>query len=193
LKEAFSKYGSLAINGVLEKLVSDQAAFRNGTPLRDDFTLLCVEIQDSEYLLEDSGFTRDDEPNILLVYTLNDIEKVCAIVLKEMDKCGYGDKTIKQYKICIFEMLTNAIMHGNKGDSSKKVVVFYKVTPASASMSVIDEGDGFDYDSIPDPLSPENRLKDHGRGVFLMRHYFDEVIYNRKGNRVFGRKNHGGK
>jgi serine phosphatase RsbU (regulator of sigma subunit)/anti-sigma regulatory factor (Ser/Thr protein kinase) len=193
LKDALTRFGPLDIKNLLDKVVEDQTNFRQGTPLRDDFTLLCVEIQDSEYLLVDSGFVREDEPNILLVYILNDIEKVCAIILKEMDKCGYGDKTIKQYKICIFEMLTNAVVHGNQNDASKKVVVFYKITPISASMSVIDEGNGFDFENVPDPLSPENRMKDHGRGIFLMRHYFDEVIFNSKGNRVLGRKYHGGK
>lgn len=193
LKHAFSTYGALDIKDLLDNLVDNQAEFRNGTPLRDDFTLLCVEIQDSEYLLKDSGFTREDEPNILLVYSVNDIEKICAIILKEMDKCGYGDKTIKQFKICIFEMLTNAVMHGNNSDASRKVIVFYKITPVLASMSVIDEGDGFDYNNLPDPLRPENRMKDHGRGIFLIKHYFDEVCFNTKGNRVLGRKYHGGK
>ncbi len=132
LKHTFVTHGALNIKDILDNLVDNQAKFRNGTPLRDDFTLLCVEIQDSEYLLKDSGFTREDEPNILLVYSVNDIEKICAIILKEMDKCGYSDKTIKQFKICIFEMLTNAIMHGNMSDASKKVIIFYKITPALA-------------------------------------------------------------
>jgi serine phosphatase RsbU (regulator of sigma subunit)/anti-sigma regulatory factor (Ser/Thr protein kinase) len=193
LRDAFIRNGSYDIKVLLDKLVEDQEAFRQGTPLRDDFTLLCVEIQDSTYLLTDSGFTREDEPNILLVSSLNEIEKICSIILRELDKCGYGDKTIKQYKICIFEMITNAILHGNNNDPSKKAVVFYKITPVSASMSVIDEGDGFDYNNLPDPLSAENRMKDHGRGVFLMRHYFDEVLFNTKGNRILGRKYHGGK
>lgn len=193
LRDILATHGSLDIKQLLDTIVSDQETFRCGTPLRDDFTLLCVELKDSQYLLTDSGFTRDDEPNILLVYSLNDIEKICAIILKDLDRCGYGDRTIKQFRICVFEMLTNAIIHGNKNESSKQVVVFYKITQISASISVIDEGDGFDYNSIPDPLSAENRLKDHGRGVFLMRHYFDEVLFNVKGNRVLGRKYHGGK
>jgi serine phosphatase RsbU (regulator of sigma subunit)/anti-sigma regulatory factor (Ser/Thr protein kinase) len=193
LKSAVARFGSLNIKNLIDKIVEDQTLFRQGTPLRDDFTLLCVEIQDSEYLLTDSGLTREDEPNILLAYTFNDIEKVCGIILKEMDKCGYGDKTIKQFKICIFEMLTNAITHGNDSDHSKKVVIFYKITPFSSTISVIDEGKGFDFNNVPDPLKPENRMKDHGRGIFLMRHYFDEVQFNQKGNRVLGRKYHGGK
>jgi serine phosphatase RsbU (regulator of sigma subunit)/anti-sigma regulatory factor (Ser/Thr protein kinase) len=193
LKESIYRYGASGIKEVLANIVEDQSQFRQGTPLRDDFTVLCIEIKDSTYLLADSGFVREDEPNILLVYNYNDIEKVCSVVLKEMDRCGYGDKAIKQFKICIFEMLTNAILHGNGGDSGKKVVIFYKITPSCATISIIDEGSGFDYENVPDPLQPENRLKDHGRGIFLIRHYFDEVVFNGKGNRVMGRKFHGGK
>jgi serine/threonine-protein kinase RsbW len=109
-----------------------------------------------------------------------------------MDKSGFKDKIIKQFKICIFEMLTNALLHGHNGDTSKKVMVFDKISPFAASISVKDEGPGFNFKNIPDPLLPENRMKDHGRGLFLIRHYLDEVTFNQKGNRIMGRKYHNG-
>ena len=193
LMEVFKKCGSSDVQKVIDFIVADQASFRSGTALRDDFTILCIEMGDSEFLLTDSGFTREDEPNILIVNKFIEIEKVCALVLKEMDRSGFDDKSIKQFKICIFEMLTNALQHGNLGDESKNVIIFYKVTPFSATISVVDEGSGFDHKNVPDPLLPENRMKDHGRGIFLIRHYLDEVEYNEKGNRVLGRKYHLGK
>ena len=88
-------------------------------------------------------------------------------------------------------MIANAILHGNEGDSDKKVLVFYKITRSETAISVVDEGDGFDYNALPDPLSPENMILDHGRGVFLIRHYLDSVEFNEKGNRVLGRKRQG--
>jgi serine phosphatase RsbU (regulator of sigma subunit)/anti-sigma regulatory factor (Ser/Thr protein kinase) len=193
LMDVFKKCGSGDVQKVIDFIVADQASFRKGTSLRDDFTILCIEMGDSEFLLTDSGFTREDEPNILIVNKFVEIEKVCALVLKEMDRSGFDDKAIKQFKICIFEMLTNALQHGNQGDESKNAIVFYKVTPFSATISVVDEGNGFDHRNVPDPLLPENRMKDHGRGIFLIRHYLDEVEYNEKGNRVLGRKYHLGK
>jgi serine/threonine-protein kinase RsbW len=56
----------------------------------------------------------------------------------------------------------------------------------------MDEGNGFDYSNVPDPLAPENRMKDHGRGIFLIRHYLDEVSFNEKGNSIIGTKYHAG-
>ena len=32
-----------------------------------------------------------------------------------------------------------------------------------------DEGKGFDLNSIPDPLLPENLTKDSGRGIFIIK------------------------
>ena len=190
LKAAFASCAHLELNEILDTIIENQIQFCNGAPLRDDFTLLCIEIGDSDYLLADSGFTRADEPNIIIVNQLEDIEKVCAIILKEMDRNGFGDKTIKQFKICIFEMITNAILHGNCGDKGKRVIVFYVVNRNAAAISVIDEGVGYDYTCIPDPILPENRMKDHGRGLYLIHHYLDEVELNSKGNRILGRKYH---
>ena len=41
---------------------------------------------------------------------------------------------------------------------------------------VRDEGTGFDPESIPDPLAPENVLKSSGRGIFLIRNFMDETV-----------------
>jgi serine phosphatase RsbU (regulator of sigma subunit)/anti-sigma regulatory factor (Ser/Thr protein kinase) len=188
LRDIFMKNGSLDLQQLLDVIVMDQTRFRSGAPLRDDFTLLITEIGNSDYLLADSGFTKEDGPHILMVNGFNDIERVCAMVLREMDRNGFADKKIKQFKICIFEMLTNAIIHGNNSDTGKRVTILYKVNTTSSTISVIDEGDGFDYNNLPDPLSPENIMKDHGRGVFLIRNYLDYVEYNQRGNRILGRK-----
>ena len=188
LRRVFAGCGNADVRAVIDEVVNNQTAFREGTPLRDDFTMLCIQIGDSKRLLADSGFSSKEEPSILVAAQLREIDQVCSVILREMDRHGYPDKNIKQVKICVFEMLTNAILHGNRGDPYKKALLFYRVTAADTVISVVDEGDGFDYRSVPDPLSCENRTLDHGRGLFLIRHYFDEVSFNPAGNRVMGRK-----
>lgn len=188
LRVVYSSCAGKNLNDVLENIVSDQTNFRNGMPLRDDFTLLCIEFGNTESLLEDSGFTREEQPDIRALNSYTEIEKTCDVILKEMDRKGFSDKSIKQFKFCIYEMITNALIHGNRGDPSRRVVIFYKVTLFAATISVLDEGQGFNYNDIPNPLLPENRLKDHGRGLFLIHHYMDEVSFNERGNRITGRK-----
>ena len=191
LRSVYQKNGHHDVDTIINAVVADQEAFRAGAPLRDDFTMLCIQIGDSDRLMASSGFSREEEPSILVASRLQDIDGVCSIILRDMDKHGYPDRSIKQFKICVFEMITNAILHGHNGDEQKKVLVFYKVTRNEAAISVVDEGEGFDFTNLPDPLAPENRTLDHGRGIFLIYHYFDTVEFNATGNRILGRKKQG--
>lgn len=53
-----------------------------------------------------------------------------------------------------------------------------------ASITVADEGPGFDVTKVPNPTAPEFFERSHGRGVFLMRAFMDEVSFNARGNEV---------
>jgi serine/threonine-protein kinase RsbW len=50
--------------------------------------------------------------------------------------------------------------------------------------AIEDQGDGFDFDNVPDPTEPENLEKPHGRGIFLMRNLADEVAFEKQGRLV---------
>ena len=80
--------------------------------------------------------------------------------------------------IAMTEAVNNAIVHGNKLDPSKQVeVTFDIVDEKTMRFTITDEGPGFDYDHLPDPTSPENIEKPHGRGVFLMRQLSDGCTF----------------
>ena len=160
--------------------------------LRDDFTMLCIQVKDSEYLMKESGFTKEDAPNTIIIYKPEEIENVCSIILRSMDQCGFTDKEIKRARVCIVEMLINSMAHGNKNNHNRKVIILYKVQQEKVIISVIDEGDGFDYNNLQNPLDPENLLKESGRGIFIISNYMDEVYFNKQGNRILVVKYHGG-
>lgn len=84
--------------------------------------------------------------------------------------------------ISLSEAVTNAIKHGNQQDASKNVHIEASKQNNSLKVIVEDEGTGFDPDSIPDPRKDENLLNTGGRGVFLMEHYADEVVYKNEGS-----------
>jgi len=87
--------------------------------------------------------------------------------------------------ISVTEAVNNAILHGNQNDTGKKIEVSCTfITDYLVSFTVTDEGNGFDFRSIKDPTAPENLLDEHGRGVFVMLHLADEVIYKDRGNTV---------
>jgi serine/threonine-protein kinase RsbW len=85
--------------------------------------------------------------------------------------------------VAIRESVINAIKHGNRNDTSKHVFVEFEtashVEAPKLMIRVRDEGEGFDPETIADPLAPENLLKSGGRGIFLIRSFMDDVTVQR--------------
>jgi serine/threonine-protein kinase RsbW len=86
--------------------------------------------------------------------------------------------------VSLTEAITNAVRHGNKFDASKHVAVEFVGDESRFYFRVSDEGNGFDYDSVPDPTSPENILTCGGRGVHIMKALADELNYSDSGRTV---------
>jgi serine/threonine-protein kinase RsbW len=95
----------------------------------------------------------------------------------------FGDDVYGNILVCLTEAANNAILHGNSSDPSKKVKITadYDEKHKVISFSVKDEGNGFDYNNLPDPTSPENLEKTSGRGVFLIMQLADLVIFSDNG------------
>jgi serine/threonine-protein kinase RsbW len=77
------------------------------------------------------------------------------------------------------EAVNNAIVHGNKSDPDKKVIIRCIVDEKILTIYVKDEGKGFDSKSLQDPREKKNLMKENGRGVFLMRSLMDKVKFKR--------------
>ncbi|MBS1764755.1 MAG: ATP-binding protein [Bacteroidetes bacterium] len=86
--------------------------------------------------------------------------------------------------VAVTEAVNNAIQHGNKYNPNLKVNVAYELEGDTLSFVVTDQGGGFDYYNLPDPTAPENLEKPTGRGVFLMKHLADQVIFSNNGASV---------
>jgi serine/threonine-protein kinase RsbW len=90
---------------------------------------------------------------------------------------GFDEDAGHYVSVAVRESLVNAIRHGNKMDESKRVQVDFVLHPDRLEIGVLDQGEGFDPDSLPDPTAEENILKTSGRGIFFMRSFMDEVRY----------------
>jgi len=86
--------------------------------------------------------------------------------------------------IAALEAANNAITHGNKLIESKKVTLDFNIDGKKIVLTVKDEGQGFDYQNIPDPTSPENLENMSGRGVFLMSKLSDKIEFEQNGSLV---------
>lgn len=112
------------------------------------------------------------------------MHSILDYLMKRVEKVGVVNSEDSNLFIALDEAFVNAVKHGNKFDHAKNVRIAAEVSAKEARFTVEDEGDGFDVNSIPDPLDPENLFKTSGRGVLIIHNVMDEVKYNERGNRV---------
>lgn len=105
------------------------------------------------------------------------VDELCAIA-------GLDDEKKAGLMLCVSEAVTNGMLHGNAMDEDKVIRIHAVASPGEVRFTVRDEGSGFDPDAVPDPLEEDNLLKTSGRGVFLMRTYCDEVLFDHNGTQV---------
>lgn len=125
------------------------------------------------------------EDTLILSSNMESINKVNAYVdqLFESDSMP-SDESYGNIVIAVTEAVNNAIVHGNLSNSDKKVALKYSRNESRLSFTITDEGSGFEPETVPDPTLPQNLEKTRGRGIFLMNHLSDEVIYHGKGNKI---------
>jgi DNA-binding response OmpR family regulator len=119
--------------------------------------------------------------------------------------------TIEGLSIGLYELIINAIEHGNLGitfneksdalqnnkykemleerraladEEGKQVYVLYTFNKDEISVQINDQGEGFDLSTLPDTNSPEILLSDHGRGILLATLFYDTVDFQEPGNCV---------
>lgn len=86
--------------------------------------------------------------------------------------------------IAFLEAVNNAIVHGNKQNEEKDVIVNITIEKGELHIVVKDQGKGFDYENVPDPTAPENIENISGRGIFLMKKLSDKLIFEENGTKV---------
>jgi serine/threonine-protein kinase RsbW len=99
------------------------------------------------------------------------------------------DGTEADIEMALHEALANAVIHGNGENSCKRIYVEFRCyMDGEVSITVRDEGRGFDSSAVPDPTFLENLLFTHGRGIYLIKTLMDEVSFEKGGAVVIMRK-----
>lgn len=111
--------------------------------------------------------------------TLDSVNKAEEMADKAAAKAGFDEDTRGGIAMAVREAMINAVMHGNGYSSDKRVNLSFEETGGNLVITIADEGPGLDPDDVPDPLAPENLMKQSGRGIFLMRAFMDEVKFRK--------------
>jgi serine/threonine-protein kinase RsbW len=113
------------------------------------------------------------------------IEEPVAYLIHRASEAGFDENRLRlNLRVGLSEALTNAILYGNCRDPRKRVRIEAQVGPGEVTVRVTDEGHGFDPCCLDDPTEPDNRRRERGRGIFLIRQMMDYVEFNDTGNSV---------
>ena len=115
---------------------------------------------------------------------IENIQIIESFIDNAKEEFEINDDMYGNIMISVTECISNAIVHGNQSESSKLVHLELQMEPGLLRCSIEDEGNGFDFNQLPDPTDPENLEKTGGRGIFLMKHLSDEVRFEDGGKKT---------
>jgi serine/threonine-protein kinase RsbW len=130
--------------------------------------------------------SKSDTKKLVLDSKFEEMERLEPFINELKQWADINDEDSSRIMLSLSEAVNNAIIHGNNKDPEKQVVVHSALDEENRilTISVEDEGEGFDPEEIPDPLKEENLLNESGRGVYLIRQYADELQFSEGGSKA---------
>jgi serine/threonine-protein kinase RsbW len=117
------------------------------------------------------------------------ISPVVDWVMRLVSELELGAGKEFEIELAMREALANAVVHGCKGDPTKKVECFVSGARDQGIQVVVrDPGAGFNPASVPSPTEGANLTSDHGRGILLIKELMDEVKHEHNGTLIRMRK-----
>jgi serine/threonine-protein kinase RsbW len=111
--------------------------------------------------------------------TLDSVDNAEELAVGVAQRAGFSEEDLMKIGMAVRESMVNAVVHGNRYSSLKKVRFSVARSGERFTVRIADEGEGFDLDNIPNPLAEENLMRSSGRGIFLIRSFMDEVEMRR--------------
>jgi len=124
-------------------------------------------------------FKRQIPSDVALVHPL-----VVRVVESLRGQPFFSSKEESRIALCIEEALSNAVLHGNRKDFKKKVKLQVFLNKKEWGIVVEDEGQGFDPETLQDPLLPDSLWTESGRGIYLIAHFIDRIEYFANGSTI---------
>lgn len=121
--------------------------------------------------------------NWVLRNTVEAINESIEVFKEQLTKDSYwNENEIKDLMLGFHEALVNAKKHGNKEEEGKHIYVLIDITPEALFLQIRDDGGGYDPTKVPNPLASENLMKTSGRGLLMLKSFFDKVELQGNGN-----------
>jgi anti-anti-sigma factor len=108
------------------------------------------------------------------------IPLIIDLVRESAVGAGFDEPTVYHCQMSVDEACTNIIEHAYGGEDRGNIDVTCTVAENVFSVTLLDQGQPFDPDSIPPPVIDSDiyRIKPGGIGLHLMRQLMDEVHFS---------------
>lgn len=157
-----------------ETVTTDESGSVNTSP--DDVTLLGMEVEPMS-------------PEFEMIIRPTCSDELAACITEILDKIFRLAENRafthfeKRIRMVLEEAVLNAWYHGNREDPEKSITIRFS-SRNDFVFEIRDEGQGFDVRTLPDPTEEENISKTSGRGLFIIRHFADDVRFRQKGRHI---------
>ncbi|MCD2348814.1 ATP-binding protein [Clostridium guangxiense] len=121
--------------------------------------------------------------NTQTLYGIDGYNKIIETIIQKLNAYDY----YFDIKLILTEALLNAFEHGNKSDKTKPINLFYNFDGKYLNFKITHYTKNTQNINIPESINNEDLLKEHGRGLFLIRSLSDKVEF--KDNSLFIKKN----
>ena len=105
---------------------------------------------------------------------LESVDKAEALCVDAGKLLGLDEDACMDLGLAVREAMVNAVAHGNKYDAEKQVRLVLETRADSLRITIVDQGEGFDLNRVPDPTQGENLMRGSGRGLLLIQTFVDE-------------------
>ncbi|MBA2482728.1 MAG: ATP-binding protein [Planctomycetes bacterium] len=122
------------------------------------------------------------------------IDQSQVFLARLVKQSGMDESKIDAFMTCAKELILNAHRHGHKYDESKKIVLRYRDLGDKLSLSIEDQGAGFDHGAVIDAMKKKDAAQAAreryqaggfgGLGFKMITNMADTLAYNDSGNTV---------
>ena len=105
-------------------------------------------------------------------------------ILDTMETLEYGERDLFAVRIAVEEAIANAVLHGHQGDQNRLFEITWSISSEIVTVTVCDEGRGYDAEAVPDPTADENLTLPSGRGLAMINAFMSDVKITDKGRRI---------
>lgn len=110
---------------------------------------------------------------------LESVNKAEALCVEAGAKIGLDEDACMDLGLAVREAMVNAVAHGNNYDAAKQVRFILDSRSDSLHITIVDQGNGFDLNRVPDPTQGDTLLRGGGRGLLLIQTFVDEFTVKR--------------